>query len=158
MAVDLNPFIKKAAGDHGLPVELVSAMVQVESSRDPFAVRFEPGWKYFHFPRELASRIAIPEATERTLQACSWGPMQVMGAVAREYGLDGHLAQLVMPHVALEYSCRHLKRFLVKYGIESAAIAAYNAGSARKTPGGMYENQNYVDKVHAELTKLRALK
>ena len=85
-----------------------------------------------------------------------WGPRCI--AVAREHGFKGWLTELCQDAIGIEYGCKHLSTFHRKYEEESDMIAAYNAGSARKTKGGMYVNQAYVNKVHQVLERLRKLK
>lgn len=121
---------------------------------NPWAVRFEPGYKYFVNPVDFAHRSFISVDTERTLQATSYGLMQVMGGVCREHGYVDDLIKLPShPEIALTLAVKHLKQKIERYGLFEA-ISAYNAGSPRKTPGGMYINQVYVDKVHSELLAL----
>ena len=135
------------------------AICTVESSLNPLAMRYEPAWNYLYFPREHASRLGITSETETQLQKFSYGLCQIMGSVAREHGFTGNLAQLVSePTLTLKYGAIHLAKFFWKYGqSESDVAAAYNAGSVKKTPGGMYFNQQYVDKVDRELRKLRTV-
>jgi len=150
--------ISTVAQQEKIDEKLLLAICKVESSLDPYAVRYEPAYKWLVSPREWASQMRLSVATEETLQKTSYGLAQIMGAVMREYGFLGKLqACLLNPAIPLAYSAKHLRRYLERYGIEVEAIAAYNAGSPRKTKGGMFENQLYVDKVSAELRKLRAL-
>ena len=64
-------------------------------------------------------------------QRTSWGPMQVMGAVARELGFTGDLAEL-SSHLGVEYGVKHFKalhtQFINEDGIEGV-VEAYNRGS-----------------------------
>lgn len=156
--VQLVQMAEQAAVAHALDPNLVKAIITVESSWNPKVSRFEPNWTYFHFPREWASRLGITETTEKTLQALSIGLTQVMGTVAREQGFTGNLSDLFLPEVNLEYGCRKIKSLMRKYADEASVISSYNQGSPRKTEGGHFRNQIYVDKVSAELRKLRALK
>lgn len=130
--------IERKAEKYGLPWPLVMAVVDVESSGNPWAYRYEPAYQW------LVGQGLTP--TEQMAQRTSWGLMQVMGAVAREYGFKGWLTELCQPDVGLEYGCRHLKRYADRYRNWLDAIAAYNAGSPRKA-GDVYVNQSYVDKV-----------
>ena len=142
-----------------LPHEMVLAIVQVESGWDSFRVRYEPGWRYgTYFAREHADRNGITSDTEDILQRFSWGLMQIMGAVAREIGYNGHLTALCDPILGTRYGCKKLRQCYEKYADETAAIAAYNAGSAQKTQGGMYVNQRYVDRVYAAMLPLRSMR
>ena len=146
------------AAKYGLDADLVHAICEVESSHNPLAIRFEPHFKLSYFPREHASRLGCSYETELNAQATSWGLMQVMGCVARELGFDGWMPELCQDAVGVEYGCKLLQRLYRRYDEEASIIAAYNAGSARKDKSGMYVNQNYVNKVHQVLTRLRALK
>jgi soluble lytic murein transglycosylase-like protein len=76
----------------------------------------------------------------------------------REYGFRGSFNDALGDfRISLSYGAKHLKNYLKRYPNESDVIASYNAGSPRKTKGGMYENQTYVDKVYKELLALRKL-
>lgn len=142
---DLRATIKSIARDFDLPWELIEALATVESSLNPWALRYEPQYKYLHL---LDDRSQL-SSTERVGQMCSWGLMQVMGAVAREHGFKGYFPQLCDPIVGLRYGCLHVTKFRAKYGQWSDVIAAYNAGSPRREPTnpGSYVNQFYVNKV-----------
>ena len=157
-AASLLTLILAYSSKYAVDSNLIQAIVIVESRGNTFCARYEPNYKWLYFPRENSSRLGITYETEIQFQKCSLGPIQVMGAVAREHGFEGHLTKLCDPQVGLDYGVRHLKKFLQKYPEESDAISAYNAGSPRKTAGGLYVNQKYVDRVHAELIPLRALK
>lgn len=142
---DLRATIKSIARDFDLPWELIEAFATVESSLNPWALRYEPQYKYLYL---LDNRSQL-SPTERVGQMCSWGLMQVMGAVAREYGFKGYFPQLCDPVVGLRYGCLHVTKFRAKYGQWSDVIAAYNAGSPRREPTNpwSYVNQFYVNKV-----------
>lgn len=129
---------------------LIKAICRVESSLNAFAIRFEPAYKWQYKPTEFANKNCITPQTEAVLQSCSYGFMQVMGSVAREYGYTGPLNAITWQE-ALYYSVKHLSNKLEKYTETKDAIAAYNAGSVRKTPTGEYVNQDYVKKVLTHL-------
>lgn len=157
----MDDVIKAQAEENGLDADLVRAIVNKESSWNQWAMRFEPvvyaSGKYLLTPDKYASRLLISIETEKVAQSCSWGPMQVMGFLARELGFFGELTKLTMPDFGIKYGCQQLKRLSQRYGEESDVISAYNQGNARKTAGGMYENQKYVDDVHSNLIKLRKI-
>ena len=130
--IDIHP-------DRGeLPIPCVLAVCYVESSFNEWACRYEPGYRWI--PDDLS-------ATERMCQMTSWGLMQVMGGVAREYGMTGDLTKLCLPTIGLKYGMMHLRRFFDKYKNWTDALASYNGGSPRKNPEGKLINQSYVDKV-----------
>lgn len=153
----MRALIEQIATEEKLDPLLFVAICTVESSLNPLAARFEPAWRYLYHPREIASQLVISVETETAFQSMSFGLPQIMGSVMRERGYTDHLSKcFVDPALPLRYAARHLRGFLVKYGgNESDAISAYNQGSNRKTAGGLYQNQRYVDKVSAVLRKLR---
>lgn len=103
--------------------------------------------------------LILSRHTEFVQQKTSWGPMQVMGAVAREMGFNGYFPELCSP-LGLYYACKHLRRladrFLASHGWDGVA-AAYNAGSPRKGADGRWVNQGYVDKLRAAGCDFRVL-
>ena len=138
---------------------LVSSIIMIESACNTWRPRFEPAYKWLYFARDIAPIAGVTYETMEVMQKTSWGLMQVMGAVAYELGLphDQVPTQLCLPHIGIDYGCRLLTKLFQRYNSETDVIAAYNAGSPRKTSGGMYANQRYVDKVWQRLTELRAL-
>lgn len=168
---DLVQAIVAIAEAAKLPAKLVTAIVQVESAGNPSAWKVEPAYRYLwdvaankpfrkvmaeegaseSAPRDFPFLAISSRDTEWWGQQASWGPMQIMGAVAREYGFRGHFPALCSP-AGIKYGCEHLARLATRYlpvhGMEGV-VAAYNAGSPRHLPGGRWENQEYVDKVRA---------
>lgn len=145
---EIFELIQSTSKAHGIDQNLVMAIATAESAGNPLAVRYEPNYNYFWYVRHWSDILSITYETEQMLQATSFGLMQTMGAVCREYGYNKTLVAIVSdPEAQLLYGITHIKKFLVKYGIMEDAIAAYNAGSVRKTSGGFYQNQKYVDKV-----------
>lgn len=164
-------YIPVVARQYDLPVHLVAALVQVESGGDRWAMRTEPAYRYLWDvrrgrPFRCSSGVAaartppagfgapdgISRITEWIGQQTSWGYMQVMGAVAREYGYTGHFPGLCDPLEGLHYGCRHLVRLRDRFHAEHGWVgvaAAFNAGSPRRTNSGAWENQAYVDKLAA---------
>lgn len=131
---------------HQLEPELVYAVCRQESSLNPVAVRHEPDYRWVYRPKDVKPRWCSLD-TERMLQKTSFGLMQVMGAVFREYGFEGWLSEVICcPTIQLEYGCRHLERKISKWG-KLDGVAAYNAGSPRRNPDGKLVNQYYVDNV-----------
>ncbi len=132
----------EAHPDRGyLEVACVKAFCMKESSFNEWAYKYEPGYRYL-----FGDKLTMTD-TERIGQMSSWGLMQVMGGVAREYGFKGHFPALCDPHVALSFGMRHLKNFFNRYENWPDAIAAYNAGGPRKGDDKKYVNQAYVDYV-----------
>src|SRR5262244_1997825 len=78
---------RKYANLHSLDPALVCAVTEQESSWNPWAMRYEPAFfaKYVA-PLYTNNKVGASEAYARGF---SWGLMQVMGQVAREFGFDG---------------------------------------------------------------------
>jgi soluble lytic murein transglycosylase-like protein len=150
MTPEIITAISKAADMYGLDKDLVTAIVMTESSGDPNATRYEPAFykKYIqpHYKDELDGK----------RRATSWGLMQIMGQVARELGYKGPFNQLLSPDTGLEWGCAKLRQCMKKWGgvSQNHAIAAYNAGTPRMK-GLVFANQNYVDKVNKNLSKVK---
>lgn len=125
-----------------IPVECVLAFCMAESSCREYAIKYEDHYRWIY-----GDQSAMPIA-EKLGQKHSWGLMQVMGGVAREYGLTGPFTDLWDPAIGLRYGMRVIRRLLAKYHHWPDVIAAYNAGSPVRIDG-KYKNQAYVDKVLA---------
>ncbi len=164
--------INLVAQAYGLRTSLIRAFVEVESGGDPTAYNPEPKYRYYWncatkkpFRRvtdeEVASEIppadfpACPGLAEQRDaewwgQAASWGPMQIMGACAREAGFLRAFPALCDPYVGLQQGCHHLlavrHHYFSEYGWEGV-VAAYNAGSPRREADGKWANQGYVDAI-----------
>lgn len=175
----LRAEIRSAASRWGHSYELLAAIVAVESGGDPWAWNPEPVYRYVvdantgkpfrrlnaqevgsnKPPHDFPSCPGIADDVDAEWwgQRASWGLMQVMGAVAREYGFREHMPALCHPPTGLSYGAQHLgrlhARFYARAGSEGV-IAAYNAGSPRYLPSGELENQLYVDKVIVAITKV----
>lgn len=150
MENNLLTLIDTAADTHGLPPGLVIAIVQVESNGRHWAMRYEPAF-YGQYVKGQQHTVYAPcsRVTEEMGRATSWGLMQIMGQTARELGFKGvYLTELCDPAVGLEWGCLYLSRKVVRYqGNLEAAVAAYNAGKAKRLDNGQWANQDYVDKV-----------
>jgi len=151
---------ERFAAKHSLPPPLLRAIIQAESAGDPWAMRFEPDYRWLWDVRQGApfkgdpARLPGPQfvsgETELIAQKTSWGLMQVMGAVAREHGYRGrYLSVLCDPEIGLEYGCRHLRHLHDRFGRQGweAVAAAFNAGSPRRREDGAWINQSYVDRI-----------
>lgn len=119
--------------------------------------RFEPGWRYLLTPEVFAVLNTITVETEIKEQMTSWGPMHVMGSVARELGFRDPLPLLFQPETGIRYGCLKLQRIEKIFESEDAVISAYNAGTPRKLVNGFWANQDYVDAVKTSLKRLRMI-
>lgn len=150
----LNAIID-ASDNHGLDWRLVAAIVSCESDGQTHAIRYERHYKWLFRPELYAEKRSVPIEQERLEQMTSWGLMQVMGAVAREYGLEGPCGQMLEPQLGLDYGCRHLKNYYERFSDWNDAISSYNQGNPGKRDDGTYRNQAYVDKVLKRLEQIK---
>ncbi|NIM21864.1 MAG: transglycosylase SLT domain-containing protein [Candidatus Latescibacteria bacterium] len=136
----LRRAIQAASNEHGLPFGLIASIIFKESRGSYTARRYEPNFylnyivgkpKKFlsgHWPKDLS------EDTERMERAVSWGCMQVMGQVAREFGFDGDFSELLKPKPAIEFGMRKLVQCWKKETSTRAAIACYNGDPRKPAP------------------------
>jgi hypothetical protein len=160
--------VEHAARKHQLDPDLVESVCRVESDGHRWAWNPEPHYRYLwnvKTQRPFRALTATERASETPPadfpclagdrdqefwgQQASWGLMQVMGAVAREYGFqEPYLSQLCEVRYGLEFGCTVLAaRLRWAKGDQAKALAAYNAGQ-----GGWENGQGYAVKV---LTRLK---
>lgn len=138
---------KEKAKFVGVDENIVFSFITIESNWITSAIRFEPHYQWLYKPEDFYKGLKISLETEKALQKFSYGPMQIMGAVARELGYKGHLHLLPLQvEQSLYFSCLHFKKLHKKYEALDDAVASYNAGSAKKNDLGLYTNQSYVNK------------
>ncbi|ROO28233.1 transglycosylase SLT domain-containing protein [Salinisphaera orenii] len=155
----LTVIAKRLGREYDIPAAIVLGVIQVESAGNEWATRFERHYRWcwdvragkpFTASAAAARRTDAPDGfhgtndahggyyssadTEWNQQKTSWGPMQIMGAVAREHGYDGPLPRLCDPLIGIDYGCRHLARlrdrFIDRHGW-AGVLDAYNDGTAR---------------------------
>jgi soluble lytic murein transglycosylase-like protein len=134
---------RAAAAAHALDPALVCAVCEQESSWEPWAIRYEPGFMARYVaPPFSAGKIGATEAYARCF---SWGLMQIMGQTARERGYtEDSLATLCDPVTGLEYGCRELaNRLAAANGDVAKGLQSWNGGG----------NVNYASQVLARLAK-----
>lgn len=136
-AASLSTLIDAMALKYNVPAALIKAIIKVESNWNINASRFEA------------------HKTD-----ASWGLMQVMLATAKETLSNSGLTitQLTNPSVNIEAGTKYLAQQLKRYnGNIMDAIAAYNAGSARKNESGVYNNNAYVQSVYGNYIMYQTL-
>lgn len=152
-----NDLIIKSAEAFRIDCNLIRAVIMIESSGNPTAVRFESHWHLYNCPQAYSEKLGITREEEERMQATSWGLMQVMGATARDLGLTDNIEMLNVPQIGVFYGCKKLKQLFQRYPDEDQVVSAYNQGNARMA-NGMFCNQRYVDKIYSILRPLRVLK
>ncbi|HKS96667.1 MAG TPA: lytic transglycosylase domain-containing protein [Terriglobia bacterium] len=126
---ELIALASKAAAAQKLDAPLVCAVIEQESSWNPWAMRYEPAFlaKYVA-PLYTNNKISASEAYARGF---SWGLCQVMGQVAREFGFDApFLSALCDPEQGLAIGCKVMRRKLdAMAGDLTRGLLAWNGGS-----------------------------
>jgi soluble lytic murein transglycosylase-like protein len=125
---------------------MVKAIMHIESGGDPLAARYESHYKWLYKPEKYARNANVTVETEEAFQKFSYGPLQLMGSVAREMGYEGFLPDLCTVQAGTYWGTKYLVTLLKKYDEPLDAVSAYNQGSPRKDEVGNYKNQDYVDK------------
>lgn len=131
----LESLARAAAQAHSLDPALVCAVIEQESSWDPFSIRYEPAFR---------TRYVVPlglPPTEEIARSMSWGLMQVMGQVAREHGFAGKsLAALCDPAQGLDLGCVVLaSKLSTARGDVSRALGLWNGGGNASYAGQVLE-------------------
>lgn len=119
---------RKYANAHSLDAALVCAVIEQESSWNPWAIRYEPAF-FAKYVAPLYTNNKV-SATEAYARGFSWGLMQVMGQVAREFGCDApFLSALCDPEQGIAIGCKVLRRkFDAMAGDTTRALLAWNGG------------------------------
>lgn len=159
---EMEECIKKYSSEYKLDPKVVFGIVMTESSGRWQATRYENKYRYvwnvvrkepFVLQKGWGDMCpstfpGLPGVTtekgEWTLQRTSLGPMQVMGAVARELGYSGDLNRL-NGEIGIMYGAKHLsnlhRRFAKTGGIKGV-ISSYNCGQPKPET-----NPEYVSRV-----------
>jgi soluble lytic murein transglycosylase-like protein len=115
------------AQKHGLDTALLCALIEHESSWNQWAIRYEPQF-FARYILPLLQNQTVRD-TEARARAFSWGLMQILGQVAREFGFAGDLASLCDPDIGTEWGCRKLKHCMDRHvGNTKAALLEFNGG------------------------------
>lgn len=135
--------IKKYSDQYGVEAALVKAIIKQESYWSQFAIRMEP-----HLQESKWYTNTLDEHEKKDPYAyCSYGKMQVLYGTAKSMGYIGPPAGLLRDDESIKYGVKCLSNLHKRYYFLNDIIAAYNAGSPRRTESGEYRNQNYVDAV-----------
>lgn len=141
---EIKELIKIKSTKYNLDPDLVLAHVMVESSGNSNSTRYEPAFYKTYIKNNISKwKITLKEAKDR---ATSFGLLQLMGQVAREFGFAGNLSELLIPETGLEWGCRKLSKCYKDYPGD-AGIASYNCGTPRLLPNKKFKNQEYVEKI-----------
>lgn len=130
----------------------IRAIIMQESQGNPYCVRYEPSYQWVYQVEQFSKSVLISIQTELVTQKMSWGLGQIMGALAREQGHKGLMAELLKPDLNIEHICRRFKTLKTISNDPSDLFAMYNGGpQAVHKVNGRYFNQKYVDSVMVHL-------
>ena len=140
---------------HAIPPALLLRLIEVESSGDPWAVRYERNFARFHYDNN--SRIHTTVETERELQRMSWGLCQIMGYTARRLSWTDPIPRLLDPVANLKVACTYLLQLHSDARAKQSwrwAITAYNHSERWEQINLEWWHEGYTNKYHAILSSL----
>ena len=150
---DIDEQISNWSVYYNLDENVVRAIIQTESSFQPWAIRLEP-----HLKKTNWYIKAVPARHRSNDYAyCSMGLMQVMyGIAVADHDFAGEPMDLMAPSNAIQYGCKHLAWMKKRFPDGYDYISAYNQGNNRRISNGEYKNQQYVNKVIKHLSEIEA--
>jgi soluble lytic murein transglycosylase-like protein len=133
---DLIALARATAEVHQLDAALVCAICEQESAWNPWAIRYEPAFERHYIHPIVPSSPSMEDIG----RAVSWGPMQVLGETAREFGFQGKfLSELSDPITGLEFGCRILAhKIAIAKGDLEKALLLWNGGSNLQYPDQVF--------------------
>jgi soluble lytic murein transglycosylase-like protein len=114
--------------DQGIPVPLVLAVIQTESSGHPYAIRINAGRGRALYPRTHAEAVRILQAITPLTTNIDIGLLQVNVGIwgAR---LQVTATELLDPATNLTVGCRILRRALATQGAAWQRLGRYHSGT-----------------------------
>lgn len=145
---DIIAAIDEAAFKYGLSSRFLTALVETESDYNPNAKRLEKDYRWFYSVKEVAEEMRVTKETVIEIQRYSYGLTQLMGANFHALGYRGLPSKMFDVRINLNYGCIFIERIIKTQHLKNPLdiYAAYNAGSVRKNPSGLYVNQKHVDR------------
>ena len=118
-----DALIQTVANSYSLPYDLLRVQVFVESSFDPFALRYERDF----FTRYIKDKPDAKAYRFGPLAACSFGLLQILLETAMEIGYDDRPERLFDARIGLSWGAKYLQSRFVKVGGDyHRALVAYN--------------------------------
>lgn len=159
---EIRSLLEKEVKGSSLDVNLMLAIIETESTNNPWAVKYETRSTLYNNPVIYCRKNGIDLPTEKNLQHISWGLFQIMGFAARDMGFQDILTKLLIPEVNVIWGVEFFKaRCMRRYEKIEDQIAAYNAGTARTDGNGLYlpaSTQTYVKTVLESYNKFNLVK
>jgi hypothetical protein len=141
--------LNEAAEHYKIEKKFLFSLAKFESDMNPFAVRYEKGYRWLYNPERMAKRHKVTTETMTALQSMSWGLLQVMGANLYDVGgadyFDHMPQELGETGVNLAIGCQIINRIKKRYERPNYIYSVYNRGHLKIMPGGDFHNQENVD-------------
>lgn len=144
---DIEKYIAINCEANGLDKNIVKGVIEKESRRDPYALRYEKKDVNIFEAQKFAKLNETSEITEIEGQKFSYGLMQILASTARGIGYSGPLGGLFNVQTNLFYGCKYLGNLKKRYPSGLDYISAYNEGYPAHNSEGHYANQDYVDDI-----------
>jgi len=152
---DYRSIVLPIAAQYQVNPYWILAIIQKESSSNPYQIRYEPAYHYLVEPSKYAKMLRITLPTEVESQKISWGLGQIMGAVARQQGHLGLMSELVQPELNVKHMCILIDHLKKKSHDPNDIFSMYNAGAkGLQKINGQYSNQIYVDQINEILKQV----
>ncbi len=134
-----STLVMQVAVNYGFRADLLAAQIQIESSGDPFAFRYEKAF----FDRYIHNHASAQGYKFGPLAACSFGLLQILLETAIEQGFTDRPERLFDPRTGLTWGAKYLQTCLAASdGDYRKALARYNGAGKLATV--------YADKVFAQ--------
>ena len=150
----LLPLVIDTANKYQIDPKMLDAIIAKESTYDPYAIQYEPKYKWLTDPAKYAAMNKTSVEFEIELQKTSLGLAQIMGGTIRWLGHKKQLVRLFDPKENITFACLYIKTLQKRYSRPTDIISAYNAGTVVIEESRDYSNQSYVDSVLDWMKKL----
>jgi hypothetical protein len=151
----LKNMAAEIAEKHGVPIPLITQLIESESAWSVYAARFEPNFERFFAPGPDVMKTTWQ--TERELQKISWGLCQIMGWTARTEGWLQPIPAILDPRENINFACRYLVKLRNHYPQQPSwrwAVTAYNHGERWEQINPNWWHEGYTAKFHDILSQL----
>jgi len=142
-----DDLINTYSAKYCLEIEIIKALIQVESSFNPMAYRYEPKF-YERYIKNKRKFLNHPLYHDPRAISASYGLHQVMLTTFEEFGL-GMVSDpeiLYDPELNIKFGCKILRKKVNQYGLE-LGILAYNSGSPCGNDPSKEPNYKYLKKI-----------
>lgn len=150
---DIKSAVIKYSKEFKLDPIVVQAIVETESGYNPFAIRYEPSFKWLYSSDEIAFILKTQKEAAIACQRLSIGLMQPMVSVCNELGFRGWFYELFAVELNVMYGCKHLRNLIDRQKLTTPYeyYDAYNSGRANDSIINQ-SNQSHFMSVYKRLS------